>query len=104
MRRTALIMALALALSAGAAFAAEADTAAGKAVYTAKCQSCHGADGSKHLLSKPVKGLKAEAALAAMQGYKAKTFGGTKKAVMENLAAQLSDADIKAVAAYIGTL
>jgi cytochrome c len=100
MKRMAIIPALALVL----AFAATALAQDGKDIYTAKCQSCHGADGSKTIMSKPVKGMKAEAALAAMKGYKAKTFGGTKKATMENLASQLSDEDIKAVAAYIGTL
>jgi len=39
-----------------------------------------------------------------MNGYKAKTYGGAKKATMENLSARLSDAEIKALAAYIGTL
>lgn len=76
----------------------------GKAIYEAKCKSCHGADGSKALLSKPVKGLKAPDVEKMMAGYKAKTFGGAKKATMENLAAAMSDEDIKAVAVYIGTL
>lgn len=76
----------------------------GKAVYEAKCRSCHGADGAKALLSKPVKGLKPAEVEQMMAGYKAKTFGGAKKATMENLAAALPDEDIKAVAAYIGTL
>jgi cytochrome c len=102
MKRIVMALTLTLALGAGAALAA--DAGAGKALYTAKCQSCHGADGSKTAMSKPLKGMKVEAALAAMQGYKAKTFGGTKKATMENVAARLSDADVKAVAAHIGTL
>lgn len=76
----------------------------GKAVYEAKCKSCHGADGSKALLSKPVKGLKAPDVEKMMAGYKAKTYGGSKKATMENLASAMSAEDIKAVAAYIGTL
>jgi cytochrome c6 len=37
-------MFLALALASGPAWAA--DAAAGKAVYTAKCQACHAADGN----------------------------------------------------------
>lgn len=76
----------------------------GKELYTAKCASCHGADGTKALMSKPVKGIKAEAFTKMMQGYKAKTYGGTKKATMEKIAEPLSDADIKALAGHIGTL
>jgi cytochrome c len=95
-----------LALTIGLATAALAAGPAvdGKALYTAKCQSCHGADGSKAVLSKPLKGLKEEAALKALNGYKAKTYGGAKKASMENLSAKLSDADIKALATYISKL
>ena len=109
MKRMAIIPALILSATLAASALATENNAAGhapdgQAVYTAKCQSCHGADGSKSLLSKPVKGLKAEAVLAAMKGYKAKTYGGSKKATMENLAAAMSDEDIKAVAAYVGTL
>ena len=109
MKRMAIIPALILSVAlAATALATENHSAGhapdGQAVYTAKCQSCHGADGSKSLLSKPVKGLKAEAVVAAMNGYKAKTYGGAKKATMENLAAQMSDADIKAVAEFIGKL
>ncbi|GAB6124415.1 c-type cytochrome [Humidesulfovibrio idahonensis] len=104
MKRTVIIAALALSLGLAATALAEEGAAEGKALYTAKCQSCHGADGSKSLMSKPVKGLKADAVVKAMEGYKAKTYGGAKKATMENLAARLSDAEIKALAAYIGTL
>lgn len=76
----------------------------GKGIYEAKCRSCHGADGSKALLSKPVKGLKAADVERMMAGYKAKTYGGAKKATMENLASVMGEEDVKAVAAYIGTL
>lgn len=95
---------LALALVLGVLSLALAAGVDGKALYAAKCQSCHGADGSKALLSKPVKGLKPDAVATMMRGYKAKTYGGTKKATMENLAQALSDDEIKAVAAFIGTL
>ena len=96
------ILALTLALAAAALAAAPAGD--GHDLYAAKCASCHGADGSKTILSKPVKGLSAADFTQKMQGYKAKTYGGTKKATMENLAGGLSDADIKALAAYVATL
>lgn len=89
---------LLLAFSASAAFAAD-----GKALY-AKCIGCHGADGSKTAQSKALKGQKADAVASALSGYKAKKFGGAKKAVMEGLAAPLSDADIKALAEYVSKL
>lgn len=95
-------LSLALALTFG--LCATALAADGKELYTAKCASCHGADGSKTTLSKPIKGLKAEGVTKMMLGYKAKTYGGTKKATMENLSGRLSDADIKDLAAYIAKL
>jgi mono/diheme cytochrome c family protein len=45
-RLTFLVLALALILAMAGAPAWAADAAAGKAVYTSKCQVCHGADGS----------------------------------------------------------
>ncbi|PKN08552.1 MAG: cytochrome C [Deltaproteobacteria bacterium HGW-Deltaproteobacteria-8] len=97
-----LILALSLALCA-TALAADAATDAA-ALYNAKCASCHGKDGSKTILSKPVKGLSAEDFTKKMMGYKAKTYGGTKKATMEKSAAALSDADIKGLAAFVAKL
>lgn len=94
-----LVLALSLALFATALAADPAVDA--QALYNAKCASCHGKDGSKALLSKPVKGLSAEDFSKKMLGYKAKTYGGSKKAGMEKLAEALSDAEIKALAAYV---
>ncbi|MDP3426944.1 MAG: c-type cytochrome [Humidesulfovibrio sp.] len=103
-----LILALTLALALGAtALAADAatDAATGApALYKAKCASCHGQDGSKTVLSKPVKGLSAEDFTKKMMGYKTKTYGGSKKAGMEKLSAALSDADIKALAAFVAKM
>jgi len=97
-----LVLALSLALFATALAADPAVDA--PALYKAKCASCHGADGSKTILSKPVKGLSAEDFSKMMLGYKAKTYGGSKKVGMEKLAAALSDAEIKALAAYVAKL
>lgn len=102
MKKLALPLALAFALSvtlAAAAFAAD-----GKALYV-KCAGCHGADGAKTALgNKALKGLSADTIAKALAGYKAKTFGGAKKAMMEGQAANLSDADMKALADYISKL
>jgi len=64
-----------------------------KAFYAAKCAGCHAADGSKGL-----KGKTAEAVAIALNGYKAKTYGGAKKEIMEGRAALLSTDDIQALA------
>lgn len=98
MKKLAIALALTLAFAASTALAAD-----GKALY-AKCAGCHGADGSKTAQSKALKGQKADAVAAALAGYKAKKFGGPKKAVMEGIVAPLSDADIKALAEYVGKL
>lgn len=97
-----LALASLLCLAAVAAWAVAGQAADGKTLY-AKCAGCHGADGAKQALGtgKPLKGLSAEEAAKAMRGYKAKTFGGEKKAIMEAQCATMSDEDIKALAKYI---
>jgi cytochrome c len=96
MKKLAIALTLVLAFAASTALAAD-----GKALY-AKCIGCHGADGSKtNLGNKPLKGLKADVISAALHGYKAKTFGGAKKSMMEPLAAAMSDADMKTLSEHI---
>ena len=97
-----LVLALSLALFSLALAADPAPDSA--ALYKVKCAACHGADGSKTILSKPVKGLSADAFTKKMLGYKAKTYGGTKKATMEKSAAALSDAEITALAGFVAKL
>ena len=84
--------------------AALAFAADGQKMY-AKCAGCHGADGSKKAMGSgvPLKGLKADALAKALEGYKAKTYGGVHKSIMEGQAANLSPEDIKALSAYIAT-
>ncbi|GAB6125633.1 c-type cytochrome [Humidesulfovibrio idahonensis] len=70
-----------------------------KALYAAKCAGCHGADGSKGL-----KGKTSEYVVTALNGYKAMTYGGAKKAIMEKQASTLSDGDVQALADFIAGL
>lgn len=78
----------------------------GKALTT-KCVACHGANFEKAALGKSgiVKGQKAAAIEASLKAYKA---GTQNKAGMGNLmkgqVATMSDADIKAVAAYVAAI
>ncbi len=84
--------------------AALALAADGKALF-GKCAGCHGADGSKKTMGDgtPIKGMAAAKVAASLEGYKAKTFGGPKKVIMEGQTANLSSEDIKALADYIAT-
>ena len=105
MRKLALTLAVAFALSVTlAAAASAADAPDGKALFT-KCAGCHGTDGAKTALgNKALKGLSADTIAKALAGYKAKTFGGAKKGMMGAQASHLSEADIKVLASYISTL
>jgi cytochrome c len=103
MKKCTIILVLSLSLS--LAFATSSAFAADAKTIFVRCAGCHGADGTKTALgNKPLKGLKADVVAKALNGYKAKTFGGPKKAMMEAQAAALSDADIKALADYVSTL
>jgi|GEM_PF-691799 len=70
-----------------------------KALYAAKCAGCHGPDGAKGL-----KGKSADFVLNALNGYRAKTYGGAKKEIMEARAAALSDAEVQALAGFVAGL
>ena len=78
---------------------ASAQPASAKALYAAQCAGCHGQAGEKGL-----KGRTAEQVSTALLGYKAKTYGGAKKEIMEARAAKLSDADIAALAGFVAGL
>jgi len=84
---------------------AVAGAADGKELY-AKCVGCHGADGAKVPMGvgKPVKGMSEDEAFKALSGYKAMTYGGERKNIMESQVKNLSDEDMKALAKYISTL
>jgi len=77
----------------------------GKAIFTA-CAGCHGQKGEKKALqvSQVIGGWDAAKVEEALKGYKAGTYGGNMKGVMQGQAQKLDDAKIKAVAEYISTL
>ncbi len=69
----------------------------------AKCAGCHGADGGKVALgkSKVIKDMTKADFIAAMKGYKDGSYGGPMKGLMKGQVANLSDADIEAIANQI---
>ena len=96
----------AVAGSAVAAVASAVDTGAGKALY-AKCAGCHGADGKTKAMGKsaPVAGQSAADLETKLADYKAGTRNVAGMGMlMKGQVASLSDADIKAVSAYIAGL
>ena len=83
---------------------AAGDAAKGKDVYTAKCKSCHGADGV------PPAGMAKAMGIKPMKDVQGKTDAEMKKAVtdgsgkMKALTPALPPADLDNVIAYVRTL
>jgi len=67
---------------------------------TAACVGCHGKQFEKKAMgkSKVVKDMSHEEIVAALKGYKAGTYGGAMKGLMKGQVANLSDADMEAIA------
>ncbi len=68
-----------------------------------KCAGCHGTKGEKAALgkSKIIKDFKKGQFISALKGYKAGTYGGAQKVVMQGQVKNLSDAQISAIASFI---
>ena len=80
------------------AAAAKPDLAAGEARYTAMCAACHGADANSGSPAYPkLAGQHPEYLAKQLQEYKS---GKRANAVMQGMAAGLSDADMKNIAAW----
>ena len=69
-----------------------------------KCAGCHGATGEKVALgkSKVIKDMSKADVVAAIKGYKDGTYGGPMKGLMKGQVAALNDADIQAIADFVG--
>lgn len=70
------------------------------------CATCHGAKAEKQALNKSqvIAGWSADKIAAALNGYKAGTYGGPLKGTMTAQTKNLDDASIKALSEYISTL
>lgn len=102
----ALLIAASAALAAGTALAAEPaaaakpDPAKGQTA-SAACQACHTADGSRGAPANPIlAGQHPEYIVKQLTEFKS---GKRKNAVMTGMAAPLSDADMKNIAAFYAT-
>ena len=98
-----LIVLTALTFLASVALAASADA---EKLYKTRCIGCHGIDGGK---TPPggnvvIKGKSAQELLEALQGYKAGTFGGKGKKIMESQVKTLDDAMLKDLADFVSGL
>lgn len=70
------------------------------------CATCHGAKAEKPALNKSqvIAGWSSDNTIAALNGYKNGTYGGTMKSTMNAQVKNLDDASIAALAKYIETL
>ena len=101
MRRTQCIaiLAAAVALASGTAWAA--DAAAGKA-KAGSCGGCHGANGEgKGAAGPPIAGLPEDKFVAALKDYKS---GKKANGPMKSVTASLGDADMENLAAHYASL
>ncbi len=97
-------LALALALSLPMMANAAGDVAAGKA-KSMMCAGCHGADGIAIAPMYPnLKGQKAMYLESSLKAFKDQSRKGGQAAMMYGMAAPLTDADIKNLAAYYSSL
>ena len=100
MKRTNLLAVLTLAAAAPTAYAANVE--AGKAKASEVCASCHGITGISASDGFPnLAGQKAAYLSKALTAYRS---GDRKAAIMNNMAANLSDSDIDNIAAYFAGL
>jgi cytochrome c553 len=80
---------------------AKADAAAGEAKFGAVCVACHGAGGNSGTPANPKLSQQHDAYIVKqLQEFKA---GKRASPIMQGFASQLSDQDMKNVAAYLGT-
>lgn len=104
LKKSALILSVAAAMSVPMAAQAGGDVAAGKSKSGA-CAACHGPTGKAMIPTYPnLAGQNAAYLESALKAYKAKQRTGGQAAIMQAQAAALSDADIANLSAYYASL
>jgi len=78
---------------------ASAEDATGR--FAKSCAGCHGADGAGTDVSPAIRGLSTDEVKTALVGYRDRTRGGSRKAIMERVARTLNDEDIEALADHV---
>ena len=75
----------------------------GAALFKTQCASCHGMNGEKKALNKSqvIKDFSQAQIVTALKGYQDGSYGGAMKALMKSKVANLSDADIDAIAGAV---
>ena len=103
MKKLLLVLTLGVLSWAGGTALAEESRIDGVALFVDACARCHGEDGGNSPGGiTPLREQGAAAIVEKLDGYKAGTYGGGRKEVMERVAADLSGAEIAAVAGHIG--
>lgn len=83
---------------------AAGDAEAGK-TKSATCAACHGSDGiAKIQLYPNLAGQNAEYLVSSLKAYKEKQRSGGQAAIMQGMAANLSEQDMQDLAAYYASL
>lgn len=101
--KTWVLMIACAALTPGMAQAEDPDLAAGEAAYAETCGNCHGRSGRGMASFPSIAGKDAEFIASRLEQYRAGERIGPNSALMIPVAAELSDADIADVAAYVST-
>jgi cytochrome c len=101
MKKLLAVLTIVLCFGVTAAFAVD-----GGDLYKKRCSPCHrdGSESSKAGGDVVLKGQTADEVNMKLTGYKDGTYGGAKKRTMERVVSQLTPDDIKALAAYVGSL
>ena len=103
MKKIFLVLTLGMLGWAGSAALAEERGIDAAALFEESCARCHGADGSGSPGDiTPLREQTAATITRKLEGYKAGTYGGGRKEVMEGVAGGLSGEEIAVLAGQVG--